>query len=171
MPPLGPPVATPGAAQGIEGSTPLCYQCGSQYVMMSPLDAQGKGCMAAPAENCQPKPPVASTGNPTGNLTPQTPPPEYQNLPQPGTSAPAQTPSCPPGQFWDGRQCRGSVASMPSLPGGGDASVATGVQNIPGGSYGNFGSMGYLGAVRLVASRAALGAPRLRPVPIAGGLL
>jgi len=50
--------------------------------------------------------------------------------PHPVTPAPIETPSkpsapakpssmiCPPGQFWDGQRCRGSVSAMPNIPGG-----------------------------------------------------
>lgn len=36
----------------------------------------------------------------------------------PTPSPTSQGYQCPPGQFWDGRQCRGSVTSLPTLPGG-----------------------------------------------------
>lgn len=31
---------------------------------------------------------------------------------------PVSTNQCPPGQFWDGRRCRGSVSAMPNIPSG-----------------------------------------------------
>jgi len=65
--------------------------------------------------------------------------------------APVASTQCPPGQFWDGRQCRGSIGTMPSLPGGGPQGVATGVQ-MPGGGggYTSFAGAAFMGAVRLV---------------------
>lgn len=64
------------------------------------------------------RPPVAteSPSIPRGILTP----------PQPTSQGPG---NCPPGQFWDGRQCRGAIANIPGLPGlinagGGGGAVA-----------------------------------------------
>jgi hypothetical protein len=50
--------------------------------------------------------------------------------------------NCPPGQFWDGRQCRGSIGPMP----GGYGTVATG----GGGGAPTFNMGGFLRQVPLV---------------------
>lgn len=49
----------------------------------------------------------------------QAPAPAPLRMPVPTVStAPTGPGRCPPGQFWDGRQCRGSVTTLPGLPGG-----------------------------------------------------
>lgn len=50
-------------------------------------------------------------------------PPAPMEIPRPGAFLPPLQLSpgpgqCPPGQFWDGLQCRGSVGQMPGIPGG-----------------------------------------------------
>lgn len=73
---------------------------------------------------------------------------------------------CGPGKFWDGRECRGSVGSIPTIPGGGGPSgtvAATGFN--PGGGY---GGASFMGQVPLRANPHELGAPRLPMLRIRG---
>lgn len=85
----------------------------------------------------------------------------YSPVPTPGTGvqqsrggvfqpAPVASTQCPPGQFWDGRRCRGSVGTMPSLPGGGAQGSATGLQTPWGGGFTNYAGAAFMGAIRLV---------------------
>lgn len=49
------------------------------------------------------------------------------SAPAPTTSVTTETgmaPQCPPEQFWDGRRCRGSVTTLPFIPGGPVATVS-----------------------------------------------
>lgn len=110
-------------------------------------------------------PPVPTTaGVPATIPTTQTPattglvPP----TPIPGTPPPVASTACPPGQFWDGRQCRGSIGPMPGgIPGGESQGAATGVLNT--GAPGNFSMVGrlFLGMVKLLPVPGAFSAPRL----------
>lgn len=93
----------------------------------------------------------------------------------PGASRPPEggvaSVDCGPGQFWDGRQCRGSVGSIPTIPGGGGTAQATS-------SFGNFnpGDVGgatfanaMMGQVPLRSAPNPLGAPGLiRPIRVVG---
>ncbi len=75
----------------------------------------------------QTPPMTATQATPPPKLPPPTPPPV-------ATGGPG---SCGPGQFWDGTRCRGSVASIPSLPGGlapsGGAALPPGGLELPPG--------------------------------------
>lgn len=67
---------------------------------------------------------------------------------------------CGPNRFWDGRQCRDSVGSMPSIPGGAAASLDPSTLTAP-----MTAATSFLGQVPLRAHPSLLGAPRLiRPV-------
>lgn len=89
-----------------------------------------------PSSVRMPPPPISTTpppSSPTGiNSTPS-----WNTAP--GATRPSETASvdCGPGKFWDGRQCRGSVGAMPSIPGGGGetAPIATNPMT-PSGGYG-----------------------------------
>lgn len=88
-----------------------------------------------------PAPPVATPG--TTTPTPR-PPAPGGGTPVPGTPV-ATRPTCPPGQFWDGRQCRGSVGPIPgivSAAAGAGGMTATG----PGGMSTSGGVTSVMGA-------------------------
>jgi len=58
-----------------------CYECGpGNYQRLLPTDAQAKGCKETLTSNCE------------------------------APKSPSPVGICPAGQFWDGRQCRGSIA-------------------------------------------------------------
>lgn len=75
-------------------------------------------------------------------VPPTAPPvPSVHRLPSPLPAAPIQTsvpkesgmvPSCPPPLFWDGQRCRGSVTSIPTIPGAPVATVSPMVSTGPG---------------------------------------
>jgi hypothetical protein len=146
-----PPVATPSGEKFL---FTRCFECGpGNYRMMLPMDASARGCKSASPEKCEePKPPerppVPSFDvykkrreSPPVTMPTQQPPvtrPIGVPTPTPG-SAPVGV--CPAGQFWDGRQCRGSIAPgwmdylkfgptpslispAPALPSGGAAQYA-----------------------------------------------
>lgn len=78
--------------------------------------------------------------NPNAPMAPQ----ERPSVATPGV--------CPEGQFWDGRQCRGSVASIPNLPGGFGGTSASGAGigpgDLPGGGSEGLTAFGMTGRVR-----------------------
>jgi hypothetical protein len=93
-------------------------------------------------------PPLTATPGATvqqQTTSPQTPPMTATQAPAPPKPPPPTPPpvatggpgSCGPGQFWDGTRCRGSVASLPSLPGGlgpsGGAALPPGGLELPPG--------------------------------------
>lgn len=187
-PPEYPPVPTPGAGVDPQLMLTGCYKCGSGFETLRAFDAKNRpDCVKMSAEACQggnpPPPPelpnIPSTGIPTtgtpqqgipttgipttGMLTPA--------APLPGTTPPpVASTQCPPGQFWDGRQCRGSVGPMPGgVPGGGSSDITTGLQNMPSGGGSMYSGIGSrLPQVRLMAHPSELGAPRLTMVRIMG---
>lgn len=100
------------------------------YGGQRPGELQFKPAITAPPSTMLPPfrplvPTVAPTPSPTEfvpgsdvqkfRITPQGPVPVPMTEHAPAPTS--QVPQCPPGQFWDGRQCRGSVTSLPSLPG------------------------------------------------------
>ncbi len=77
---------------------------------------------------------------------------------------------CGPGRFWDGTQCRGSVGSLPSIPGG--AAAPSGVSNNINPDFGAAASGGMIaggmmGRVRLMGTP-RFGSLRPRQVVIVG---
>lgn len=89
----------------------------------------------------------------------------------PGTTRPPGTPGvasidCGPGKFWDGRQCRGSVGSMPTIPGGMTSSAVQATAFNAGG--GMTAASSFMGQVPLRAHPSQLGAPRLTMLRVVG---
>jgi hypothetical protein len=84
-----------------------------------------------------------------------------------GNNSVATPGGCGPGKFWDGTQCRGSVGSMPTMPGGASGSAASG--QAPGGelnpgSIANMGGRAFLGQVRLRPPGPSMGRGNIRIV-------
>lgn len=123
------------------------------------------------------EPPISPPWLPPGLPPPETPPPyaavpsvDPWHPPKPPTPPPVESAMCPPGQFWDGRMCRGSIGPMPGgVPGGGTQGAATGIQMPGGGGFSNYAGAAFMGAVRLVAAPSPFGAPRFtKPIRIVG---
>jgi len=152
-----PPVQTPSG--GRESTITVCRQCpDGSFKQMNDMDAAAAGCTEVPySQQSKCYPPVATTPTMTPSIdrfipgpttTPETTsttatqgtrptgmacPPGQNLLPDGSCGTPTGGPSsCGPGQFWDGRQCRGSVA--PGFGGyGGVAFGGGGGMAIPGG--------------------------------------
>lgn len=153
-----PPVATPATK---EATFTQCFECGpGNYRMMLPMDADARGCKYASPEKCafQEAKPIERPWVPSFDvfkkrresspITVPTRPPLTTPTGVP-TPTPGSTPVgvCPAGQFWDGRQCRGSVAPgwMDYLKFGPSPSLISPVPALPGGGatqYAMFGGLG-----------------------------
>lgn len=77
-----------------------------------------------------------------------------------GDGASVASMDCGPGRFWDGTQCRGSVGSLPSIPGGamGPSGISNNINFNPGEAGASGGML--LGRVRLMGSSSNSMRPR-----------
>jgi hypothetical protein len=90
--PVRPPVPTPGRPPSREGIEPSPFAYLPPPKPMPPTPIATPGGMAPPPLPTEPPPTETA-----GPQLPKEPPPVASTM-------------CPPGQFWDGRQCRGSIA-------------------------------------------------------------
>lgn len=157
-----PPVPAPGS-YGLPPLEPPSGGCQSGYTW-TPSGCKKDVPTTPDRPPMYPPPPALTT--PPSLTTTQTPattgmvPTGGVNSTPPGATgggAPVASTDCSgPGQFWDGRQCRGSVGSLPTIPGGGSSGVTAASEiNAGAGAGGLTSVMGFMGKVRMAGVRPA----------------
>lgn len=144
MPPIKPP---PGGGSCPEGTTWTPSGC---LPNTPSIDRSRPLSMVSPTN------PTVPTMAPNSSVNSQ---PSWNTAPgatgqnASGGNASVPTTDCGPGKFWDGTQCRGSVGSMPTMPGGFSGQTSGPVSAInPGAGAASGGGSAFMGRVRLRSS-------------------